>query len=217
MSVDPVLDSADPINPQSWNRYAYTFNNPLKYVDKTGEIVDLAWDFVNIALGVKSLIDNVSAGHYGWAAVDALGVAVDAVAAAVPIVPGGAGAIIKGARLVNKVDNASDAAQMTSRSRAVAPKSLAKNADEMAAELQQQLGKNSVPFSTPGTKGRIDLAGSEHFDKATQKYIPTPHVQTRQINVGPNEKINLGEEVIRPATKQDIRIARELERRRKNL
>ena len=217
LSVDPVLDSADPTNPQSWNRYAYTFNNPLKYVDKTGEIVDLAWDFLSVAWGVKSLIENVSAGNYGWAAVDALGVAVDAVAAAVPIVPGGAGAIIKGARLVNKVDNASDAAQMTSRARAVAPKSLAKNADEMAAELQQQLGKNSVPFSTPGTKGHIDLAGSEHFDKATQKYIPTPHVQTRQINVGPNEKINLGEEVIRPATKQDIRIARELERRRKNL
>ena len=36
LSVDPVLDSADPINPQSWNRYAYTFNNPLKYVDPDG-------------------------------------------------------------------------------------------------------------------------------------------------------------------------------------
>ena len=108
LSVDPVLDSADPINPQSWNRYAYTFNNPLKYVDKTGEIVDLAWDFLSLAWGVKSLIENVSAGNYGWAAVDALGVAVDAVAAAVPIVPGGAGAVIKGARLVDKVDNVGD-------------------------------------------------------------------------------------------------------------
>ena len=74
LSVDPVLDSADPTNPQSWNRYTYTFNNPLQYVDKTGEIVETAWDLLNVALGVKSLIDNVNAGHYGWAAVDALGV-----------------------------------------------------------------------------------------------------------------------------------------------
>ncbi len=36
LSVDPVLDSADPINPQSWNRYTYTFNNSLKYVDPDG-------------------------------------------------------------------------------------------------------------------------------------------------------------------------------------
>ena len=36
LSVDPVLESADPINPQSWNRYIYTFNNPLKYVDPDG-------------------------------------------------------------------------------------------------------------------------------------------------------------------------------------
>ena len=36
VSVDPLLDSADPTNPQSWNRYTYTFNNPLKYVDPDG-------------------------------------------------------------------------------------------------------------------------------------------------------------------------------------
>ena len=115
LSVDPVLDSADPTNPQSWNRYTYTFNNPLKYVDKTGEIVETAWDLLNVALGVASLIDNVSAGHYGWAAVDALGVAVDVVAAAVPIVPGGAGAVIKGARLLNKVDHTADSVFATRR------------------------------------------------------------------------------------------------------
>ena len=42
LSVDPVLDSADPTNPQSWNRYAYTFNNPLKYVDPDGREVRVA-------------------------------------------------------------------------------------------------------------------------------------------------------------------------------
>jgi RHS repeat-associated protein len=35
-SVDPLLETGDPEDPQSWNRYTYTFNNPLKYIDPTG-------------------------------------------------------------------------------------------------------------------------------------------------------------------------------------
>jgi RHS repeat-associated protein len=36
ISVDPLLASGNPVNPKTWNRYAYTLNNPLKYVDPTG-------------------------------------------------------------------------------------------------------------------------------------------------------------------------------------
>ncbi len=35
-SVDPLMASARTTNPQTWNRYAYTMNNPLRYVDPTG-------------------------------------------------------------------------------------------------------------------------------------------------------------------------------------
>ena len=35
-SPDPLLNSARPWQPQSWNRYAYTLNNPLRYVDPNG-------------------------------------------------------------------------------------------------------------------------------------------------------------------------------------
>jgi RHS repeat-associated protein len=36
-SPDPAgLAAVDPSNPQSWNRYAYALNNPLKYIDPTG-------------------------------------------------------------------------------------------------------------------------------------------------------------------------------------
>ena len=37
MSPDPLGNFvADPSNPQTWNMYAYTINNPLKYIDPTG-------------------------------------------------------------------------------------------------------------------------------------------------------------------------------------
>jgi RHS repeat-associated protein len=35
-SPDPLLSSGTVFNPQSWNRYSYTSNNPLKYTDPTG-------------------------------------------------------------------------------------------------------------------------------------------------------------------------------------
>src|SRR5713226_8104817 len=35
-SADPSGISIDRTNPQSWNRYAYTYNTPLKLVDRNG-------------------------------------------------------------------------------------------------------------------------------------------------------------------------------------
>jgi hypothetical protein len=35
-SVDPLLASGRTWSPQSWNRYTYTMNNPLRYSDPTG-------------------------------------------------------------------------------------------------------------------------------------------------------------------------------------
>lgn len=35
-SPDPMLNSAKPEDPQTWNRYSYALNNPLKFVDPNG-------------------------------------------------------------------------------------------------------------------------------------------------------------------------------------
>jgi RHS repeat-associated protein len=37
VTIDPLSRSASPPLPQTWNRYTYTLNNPLKFVDPTGQ------------------------------------------------------------------------------------------------------------------------------------------------------------------------------------
>lgn len=49
-SPDPLMASGDPANPQSWNRYAYVLNNPLRFIDPTGEIwvqANGGWDWAD--------------------------------------------------------------------------------------------------------------------------------------------------------------------------
>ena len=36
MKPDPLLNSGRPGSPQTWNRYSYALNNPLKFVDPNG-------------------------------------------------------------------------------------------------------------------------------------------------------------------------------------
>ncbi|MGB7068655.1 MAG: RHS repeat-associated core domain-containing protein [Pyrinomonadaceae bacterium] len=43
-SPDPLAASANAFRPQSWNRYTYSYNNPLRYTDPSGMI---AGDFYN--------------------------------------------------------------------------------------------------------------------------------------------------------------------------
>lgn len=36
ITPDPFMNSGRPDNPQTWNRYTYVLNNPLRYIDPTG-------------------------------------------------------------------------------------------------------------------------------------------------------------------------------------
>jgi RHS repeat-associated protein len=106
-SVDPATTfQANLTDPQRWNRYAYARNNPLTFVDPDGRVIETAWDVFNIGLGVASLGYNLAEGNWGSAAFDAGGLVLDGVAAAVPFVPGGAGAAIKAGRIADKTVDA---------------------------------------------------------------------------------------------------------------
>lgn len=56
-----------------------------------------------------SFVKNVKSGNLRGAVGNALGIAVDAVAAVIPFVPDGVGAVRIGAKAVNAIDNAVDA------------------------------------------------------------------------------------------------------------
>jgi RHS repeat-associated protein len=45
LSTDPLMASAKSTDPQSWNRFIYVVNNPLKYVDPTG-MEGTPWDML---------------------------------------------------------------------------------------------------------------------------------------------------------------------------
>ncbi|MGH8601617.1 MAG: RHS repeat domain-containing protein [Gammaproteobacteria bacterium] len=107
MAVDPV--GVQTSNPMSFNRYLYGNNNPQKYVDPDGRIIETAWDVASIGIGVSSAVANIAEGNYGQAALDVAGVVVDTAAAVVPGVPGGAGAGLKALRAAS--DKVSDAAK----------------------------------------------------------------------------------------------------------
>lgn len=55
-SVDALQSSANPGQPQSWNRYTYTLNNPLNFTDPTG--------LISCPPGVTCVNQNTSDEHY---------------------------------------------------------------------------------------------------------------------------------------------------------
>lgn len=76
-SVDPSLESAEPERPQTWNRYTYVLNNPLKFVDPNGlRYVQRTLADGSIQYGwcatdecYNSAIDSGREGYQGWTAV----------------------------------------------------------------------------------------------------------------------------------------------------
>ena len=114
---DPVLGrwfAQDPLSEKYYGNspYAFCAGNPVKYLDPDGEIIGTAIDVASVAIGIGSFIKNVRSGNVKEAVGDAVGVAVDVVAAAMPFIPGGVGLVRNGAKTakaINTIDNAADA------------------------------------------------------------------------------------------------------------
>lgn len=164
LSRDPAGTTAGNIH--SFNRYAYANNNPYKYVDPSGGVVETAWDVFNVAIGAASLISNVREGNYGAATLDGVGVAVDSAAAIVPFVPGGAGSLIKAERAADKILSGAEGGERAGKVFTRSGKNEVK-AENAAANGGQTTcatcGRDTVPaqksqagVSPPGNETHVD-------------------------------------------------------------
>jgi RHS repeat-associated protein len=57
-STDPLASSASAGDPQSWNRYAYSYNNPLRYTDPSGMVAGDYYDQNGNWIGMDILDDG---------------------------------------------------------------------------------------------------------------------------------------------------------------
>ena len=147
---DPVLGrwfAQDPLSEKyySVSPYAFCAGNPVKYLDPDGEIIGTAIDVASVAIGIGSFIKNVRSGNVKEAVGDAVGVAVDVVAAAMPFIPGGVGLVRNGAKtakVINAIDNAADLGKAAENVADVG-----KDAVKAADELTSGVSKKSIVIS----------------------------------------------------------------------
>jgi len=188
------------------NLYGYAQNNPLKYTDPTGTIIETVWDIANVAMDVASLAGNVASGNWAGAAVDAAGLAVDVAATVVPGVPGGAGTAIKAARAADKAKDAYKAAKRVEK---VAEAGKAAEKTKEAVRKTDALKKHIL-------NGELDAARREMKGEVVARKpngVPWNHVQElSDAQNGLMKRISkLKQTISDPKISQDARKAAEKE------
>jgi RHS repeat-associated protein len=145
LSVDPVTTDAK--TGEHFNRYAYGNNSPYKYKDPDGRIAETAWDVASLALSVKQFSASPSVGN-------AVGVAIDAAAVAIPGVPGGVGAVRAAAQAAEVAKGAGAAAGVA--------KGAAKGAEQTAAATRAENMAKGIPESQLGPSGKPKVHVVDH-------------------------------------------------------
>ncbi|WP_445323151.1 RHS repeat-associated core domain-containing protein [Phocaeicola sp. HCN-6420] len=201
---DPAVGrfiTSDPLSEKDYftSSYVYCGSNPINRIDKDGRIWETVWDAASLSLGINSFWKNISEGSYGAATIDGAGVVIDAIAAAVPFIPGGAGAVINSVRATDKI---SDVAKSTNR----AGKAIEKSNNNIKIDIAPEnkidrslLNPPSKPglaptFKSDGTPVEIhhinqnpkgpfkEMSKQEHRGKGNYKKNHSNHNKESQID-----------------------------------
>ena len=96
--------------------YVYCNNNPIRLKDPDGNIpLETIWDAANVLLGVANLTNNINRGRYGAAALDGVGIILDAAATVLPYIPGGAASGLKALRAGKTVEHVTQISEKITR------------------------------------------------------------------------------------------------------
>ena len=88
--------------------YHYAGNNPVKYTDPTGEVLETAWDIGCTLFDLGAAIYKSSIGdHSGW-----IDVGADLASVVIPGLPAGLTKLDDVARIANKIDDVKDSAKV---------------------------------------------------------------------------------------------------------
>jgi RHS repeat-associated protein len=144
LSADTLVP--DPGNPQAFNRYSYAGGNPVRYRDPSGHFWETLWDIGNVIWDIYEVKKDPSLLNIGC-------LVVDVAAAALPIVPAGAGLIARGGKaakvgveVATHADEAVDAARLLSHADDLVD--AAKAVDEGVAAFRAYKGGGIHPAST---------------------------------------------------------------------
>lgn len=115
------------------NLYHYAGNNPVKYTDPTGEVLETAWDVGCTLFDLGAAIYKSSIGdHSGW-----IDVGVDLASVAIPGLPAGLSKVDDVVKIANKVDDAKDSAKAIKNARQSAVRKAWKQEKEMVESIGQ--------------------------------------------------------------------------------
>ncbi|MEA3051469.1 MAG: hypothetical protein QOG72_372, partial [Sphingomonadales bacterium] len=194
------------------NLYAYVGDDPVNGTDTTGLAEDDAYRFSLGGLTISASKNGVSASLSGVGTTVSVSAGNSGVSASAKF--GSSSATLTGGRsgVAASASSGGVKAGMAANGSGV---SGAISAKQAGAALAVQIGTNRVSVMTPSGRMSIDLAGKAHYDKASGRSIPTPHVKFQQLNTNSaNGRSNLSPGTTRAGNMADIRTARAVMKRR---